>query len=311
MSKPNGQSEPQKVRTPQTLSEPKWCSKPEDQSEPSLKSKPDRFSEPKSMSKPNSISEPRGGSESKNISKPRAFSDLRMRIRRLVDIYYDVQDVRIRTFNRLRQLGEIEGVDPIALKKLERELNREVERWLKGIPIWEKFLKQVRGVGAILAGGIIGWFDPSKTKHVSGFWRYCGLHVVDGEAVRRMKGAKMDFNPKLRALMWKLTQSFIRNRNPDYFPIYEQAKLEENIKLKYPLEDPRNCPKYEECIKRLKGRAKRLGRKIKKPPCKLHIDLRARRKMAKQFLLDLWVTWRTLENLPVTPPYSQRKRATQ
>jgi hypothetical protein len=39
----------------------------------------------------------------------------REKIRKLVEIYYDVQDVRIRTANRLRTVGEVEGIDPVYL----------------------------------------------------------------------------------------------------------------------------------------------------------------------------------------------------
>jgi len=54
----------------------------------------------------------------------------------------------------------------------------------------------------------------------------------------------------------------------------------------------------------LRAKAKRLGRKPKNPPCREHINNRARRKMVKQFIADLWVKWRKLEGLPVSEPYA-------
>jgi len=39
----------------------------------------------------------------------------------------------------------------------------------------------------------------------------------------------------------------------------------------------RKCPLYKDCLKKLTGKAERLGRKPKKPPCKLHCDQMAKR----------------------------------
>ena len=229
--------------------------------------------------------------------------EVRKKIRALVEIYYDTQDVRIRSYNRLRTVGEVEGVHPERLKKLEQEIRLYIENALEGIPIYEKFLKHIKGIGPILAGGLISNLDPHKAKHVSSFWRYCGLHVKDGKAPKRRKGKKLDFNVKMRTLMWKVGDSFIKHRTPKYREIYDQAKKKENEKLGYPLENPENCPYYNECIKSIINKASRTGKTPKKPPCKLHIDLRARRKMVKRFLADLWVEWRKLEGLPVSEPY--------
>lgn len=42
------------------------------------------------------------------------------KVRNLLEVYYDVQDVRLRSFNRLRQIGEVKGVNPNILKDLEK-----------------------------------------------------------------------------------------------------------------------------------------------------------------------------------------------
>jgi len=104
--------------------------------------------------------------------------------------------------------------------------------------------------------------------------------------------------------MWKIADSFVKQRTPIYRDVYDETKVKENIKLCNPLEDPKNCPQYTECAKRLKMKASRLGRASKKLPCKKHIDNRARRKMVKRFLSDLWLVWRSLEGLPITKPYA-------
>jgi hypothetical protein len=219
------------------------------------------------------------------------------RIRNLVEIYYDVQDVRIRSFNRLRQIGSVEGMHPEALKKLETEIKKYIENEIKTEPI-AKWLLKTKGIGSVLAGGILSYFDVSKTEHVSSFWKYAGLSVESGKAVKRKHGVKTDFNPRAKVLMWKVGDSFIKHRTPFYRDLYDKTKIEENTKLNDPLKNPKNCTEYENCMKRLK--------KAKKPSCKMHIHRRASRKMVKRFLADLWVEWRTIEGLPISEPYSHK-----
>jgi len=62
--------------------------------------------------------------------------------------------------------------------------------------------------------------------------------------------------------------------------------------------NPQVCPRYEECLERLKRKAKRLGRKPKKLPCRLHAD-----QMSKRWLMGILVSnavelMREAEGLP-------------
>jgi len=177
------------------------------------------------------------------------------------------------------------------LKKLESEARKVCEEFVERSEIWEYFLKDIRGIGPILAAGIVRYFDPTKTKHISSFWKFAGLHVEDGKAPTRKKGSKTDFNPNVRTLCWVIGDVFIKTRSP-YYEIYKR-ELERQLNKEYP-----------------KGYLHKLYPKIYsesdtklKPP---HARARARRYMVKKFLADLWVAWRKLFNLPVTEPYSAR-----
>ena len=236
-----------------------------------------------------------------------SWEEKRELIRSLVEVYYDVQDVRIRTFNRLRQFGKVEGINPHHLKRLEGEIREYIWNHIKDLPIVKKFLSTIKGIGPILAGGLLSYFDVKKSDRPSGFWHYAGLHVVDGKAPKRRHGVKLDFNPKAKNLCWKVGRSFLFFKTPFYFEIYERAREEETAKLGNPIKNPKNCPRYKECLELLKRKAERTGKPVKKPPCKLHIHLRAMRKMVKRFLCDFWVVWRRLEGLPVTEPYPVAK----
>lgn len=288
-----------------TPSEPMSDSKPQRKSESVPPSEPGHSSEPERDRRPPCQSEPRKPSEPSRKSAATPVGDPRReRLRALVEVYYDVQDVRIRSFNRLRQVGEVKGVEPDILKELEKQVREYLRDEVHDVPVVKTFLSNVKGIGPILAGGIIAWFDPAKANHASSFWKYAGLAVEDGHAIKRVKGKKTEYNPRVKVLCWKIADSFIKSRSPFYRPLYDKAKLEEAVKLCHPEEKPENCPQYAECKARLGKAATRMNRESKKLPCKKHVDYRARRKMVKRFLADLWGIWRQLEGLPTSDPYA-------
>jgi len=161
--------------------------------------------------------------------------------------------------------------------KLEAQYKEIIESWASGYKVYE-WLDSIRGIGSVLGGGLLATFDVRKTKHISSFWAYAGLGVVDGHAPKRTRGEKLNYSTQARTLCWKVADSFIKQRTHIYRDIYDITKAEETAKLKDSGE---------------KG-------------WKQHADLRARRKMVKAFLADFWVAWRKSEGLPVDPPYSAR-----
>lgn len=79
-----------------------------------------------------------------------------LELRRLVDVLYDIQDVRMRTANRLRQMPKDSvkvHVNPLI--KVEQDITNEVEGLLAKIPIYTEFLYNVKGVGPRISGSII------------------------------------------------------------------------------------------------------------------------------------------------------------
>ena len=79
-----------------------------------------------------------------------------LRLRRLVDTFYDIQDVRMRTANRLRQMPkQTYNLYVGQLKGLERDLKKEISGSLKDEPIFLEFFSRVMGVGPLISGFII------------------------------------------------------------------------------------------------------------------------------------------------------------
>jgi hypothetical protein len=163
--------------------------------------------------------------------------------------------------------------------KLEAQYRGIIKEWATGYnrKVYE-WLDSIRGIDAVLGGGLLATFDIRKAKHVSSFWKYAGLHVVDGHAPRRTKGEKLGYSTQARTLCWKVADSFIKQRTHIYRDIYDSTKAEETIKLK------------NSGDKDWKGRA----------------NNRAKRKVAKEFLKDFFLAWRKIEGLSYDPPYSAR-----
>ena len=177
----------------------------------------------------------------------------------------------------------------------EEQLEKIIAKMVKTFPIWDLFLEGVKGCGPLMAAVIISELDPYKARHVSSFWRYAGLDVADDGKGRSRKGEHLQdveyvdkegeiktkkgitFNPFLKTkLVGVLGGSFIKCGSP-YRQIYDGYK--------HRLE----ChPAYKDVSKG-------------------HRHNMANRYMIKMFLKDLWLAWREIEGLPVTPDYAEAK----
>jgi hypothetical protein len=224
----------------------------------------------------------------------------RTELRVLVEAYYDVQQMRLECENRIRAAVERQGLDADKAKALqdwmderlarqEAELRSMVRQRIRGQPLWELWLKDVKGVGPCIAGGLFAWAgDLSRFDTVSKLWAYAGLHTVDGLAPRRQRGQKANWNPRLRVLAWKAAESFVRCGDG-----YRRLYLEEKERLRrlHPEPVPWDPP-----------RLKRDGTPLLRFSDG-HVDAMARRKVAKVFLAHCWQRGRELAGLPTRLPY--------
>lgn len=255
-------------------------------------------------------------------------------IKRLVDVYYDVQDVRIRTANRLRSAmpSKAETEHEGELKRIETKIKNEIETHIENIPIYTRWLKHVKGVGPCIAGSLIGNLAVKfikvdkleecteierkyalKTKNkkylipavrrineftnVAKLWRYCGQGVTEnGIAECRKKGKTISYNPTMKVLCWKIGESFVKQKNSFYREQYEQFRKHED--------EHWTIEKESQYI----AKRKRLGyiKKTFKPEkaIKAHRFARSKRKTIKMFLAHLFDKWWKLDGLEPPKPYA-------
>ena len=172
------------------------------------------------------------------------------------------------------------------------------EQWMFGLKTEKDMLIPCRrGIGAF--------------PKVSSLWKYAGLSVENGWRPKRVKGKNLGYNSKLRVLCWKIAEQFNKLQTGKYKleimlrkrKLYDKLMDYEIVidlktgKESYNILDATKCPKYDECVSKLK--------KAKKPSCKGHIHNMAKSNTVKLFMSHLWEKWRRLEGLPVRPSYAE------
>ena len=257
----------------------------------------------------------------------------------------DFQDMRKRMDNRLGRkadgtkqalkeeryfsLEDVENFNLIA--STARQNEKQVEQMLKDIlnrfPIWTEWLSKVHGIGEVAGAWLIGSIDIHQANTVSKIWQYAGLNPgmvcgkkripikdykeADGEIIQIIKqdgkekdyvvltntmikgdrpspGFILPYNKKLRTvLMGIIAQNFIKSKSPYTKYYYDYKNRLENAKK--PVDSPGTRDDGKLWCEVSKG----------------HRDMAAKRYMIKMFLKDLYIAWRTMEGLPVRPPYAE------
>ncbi len=220
----------------------------------------------------------------------------------LMQAFYDIQESRIATENRLRQIfgsneKMIEGANQISLKRKQEEnlLAREIRKRLDEEPIWNNWLDNVRGIGEILAAGMLGYAGYcEKFEKATALWHYFGLHVVDGKAPKRQRGVSIDWNPNARMFAYRISDCLVK-QGREYKEIYDEHKKRYLARAEKG-ELPCSCNK--------KGLENHKGKHYCQT--KGHAHMMAMRAMVKLFLSHYWEVGRRLKGLEINEPYAMK-----
>lgn len=82
---------------------------------------------------------------------------------------------------RYTEFTEVSNMATIVYEagKIESKIKRQIESWLPRYEIYNKWLRYVRGIGPIFAGGLIATIrDPRRFSKISKLWQYSGLGHV-------------------------------------------------------------------------------------------------------------------------------------
>lgn len=242
----------------------------------------------------------------------------------LVFTYYSIQDERIVQGNRAIAL-EKAGYSKAHVNFLTRifeNLENEIKNWLDkysmSTPLGQ-WLRDIDGIGPVIAAGMLAYFDITKADYASSYQEYAGLSP---KQVKKA-GQKINWNPLVKTLCWKLGESFVKVSNKPtakYGLLYKQRKDYEwakNLRGEYaPLI---GLPKYKygedtESYKWTSGQYSDVSADSKGiavpgepgvkmiPPASIHA--RAKRYAVKRFLSDFFtVTYEAHYGKPAPRPW--------
>lgn len=224
--------------------------------------------------------------------------------RYLVDLYYSMQDYRKATANQARAASEDE--EPFYTTALvlahvdgvERAIKSALDKWTDQTEIG-RWAKSQTGIGPVLAAGLIAHIDPHKAETAGAVFRFAGMDPT----MKWNKGEKRPYNASLKQVVWKIGESFSRQRGKDSF--YAE-KLRERKEYETAKNEAGEYASRAVEIMERKGYRKETGawkhlEAGQLPPSM--IESRVRRWTAKLFLAHFWEKWRELEGLSVPLPY--------
>jgi len=175
--------------------------------------------------------------------------------RYLVDLFYQIQDFRLGIDNRVRSIDKPVYYNSKGNKRqptkaekasyipepheflisvfeefesFEKDIKDMLTSYVKSQQIWS-WLSEVKGIGPILAAGLIAHIDITKCPTAGHIWSYAGLNPLQ----EWLAGQKRPFNASLKVICWKIGQSFVKQiGNPDavYTHLYLKRKAYEEEK---------------------------------------------------------------------------------
>lgn len=148
--------------------------------------------------------------------------------RYLVDLYYTWQENRIRAGHQQRALtaagepssvfGYVQGQS----EGLEDQIKKVLGYFVEDHPIGAWLIAQ-KGIGPVIAAGLLAHIDITKAPTAGHIWRYAGLDPT----VTWEKGQKRPWNAALKLVCWKAGQSFVKVSRADgaiYGHVYRERK---------------------------------------------------------------------------------------
>lgn len=124
-----------------------------------------------------------------DVEGKRLLKDLRAEYSRITDgiTTSRISRLEFETDGLIDSVSEVALLDQYSqLDKAEKDSFKFIEQALKAVPVYSKFLREVKGIGPAMAGVIVSEIDIYKARHPSSLWKYAGLDVAsDGKGRSR------------------------------------------------------------------------------------------------------------------------------
>jgi hypothetical protein len=156
-----------------------------------------------------------------------------------------------------------------ALRLIRGRLLDQLAEVMEGTSI-HAWVQETRGLGRAVFF-VLGLMPPlEEFRTVSGVWKYVGLHVSDGAAVRQRKGQRLGFSARRRAYaLMRVGEPCIKARSP-YREIYDRRKQRTAVTHPDMLKEGAGCEYCDLAYQRTK--AQRAERKLERVRTSVAID---------------------------------------
>lgn len=155
--------------------------------------------------------DPAIASEVQRMSRDIAQVSSDQEARFLADQYYIVQNNRKRTLNQVRAAGSAPTSALAWLGKqdevLEQQIRRALSNYTKSHPMGQ-WMRQVYGIGPIIAGGLLAYCDIEKQNTAGKIWAFAGW-AADGQKPWKA-GEKRPYSVGFRTLCYQAGLSFLK-----------------------------------------------------------------------------------------------------
>ena len=203
----------------------------------------------------------------------------------------------------------------------ECEMGAQMETLVARHPVWP-WLREVRGVGTILASRLLTRLDLARASSPASFWSYCGLGTVVAEELAcDVCGARAYVAPGTRMARAHSAPGrrgactgAMRPRGPADGVRVAQGRPRRGERATYDLEAKTVCYLIGVSFVRCGGPYRAVYDERKAYLAAAHRDWPARRvhlaavrATVKRFLTELWVAWRCAEGLEAVPPPARRE----
>lgn len=169
-------------------------------------------------------------------------------------------------------LGVMQAV-AIQIDTMKTDIEKIVRKTTKQHPMWGAFFSKIKGVGELYAGFVLGKIPARKFPYPSKMYKFVGLSPPS------VYGGKKTYNRGIKRILYIIGMNFLKQKNK-YSTFYYKWYMEEMEKLEHP-EKFNNPPKN-----------------------RMHVHLRAMRKMLKMFLGHYYeVYFRTILGIEAPKPY--------
>ena len=226
--------------------------------------------------------------------------------RHVVNDYYRIQQQRIRTAAQMRAAAFGEAMEltiQFHRQTLADENTRKLalNAYAKAHPVGRWSL-EVKGIGPVIAAGLLAHIDITRSTNVGKLWRFAGL---DPTLPRPTKGEKRQHNAKLKRLCWLMGESFTKVSGRDdavYGKVYVNRKAQEISRNEACLFADQAQKTLDTINLGKDTEAYKWYAQGKLPPARIH--LRAQRYAVKLFLSHWhYVAFETEFGVPPEKPY--------